>query len=265
MIFSNGAFDRGIFKPLLCWQMLAVIVFQSAYKLFIRHSGFVKDAAVEDKKLWARETYWSAFCHNTICGILWLACILKFVRPQFRLSGKEPTDFSEWFEGPFASWEEMPAERLVLGVNIGEMITDCVLYSHYRGFARSYWIHHLMTLFASVAASVINVPAGAAASFGCWMEMGSIPLNFCSLYPSAAAFRCRAIGYAFSRIVASCILVMISRLTYFYPEKCSLAAVIWLWPLMFVNLKWVKAICMTQLKFEMSRNEEQEISSSILR
>ena len=234
------------FEPLLCVQVLMVLIAYFVVKLVIRNVSLTET----DKKGWGRETYWAAMFHNIGQGIVWLGAIVSLAA-QSSSSEDFFTRVSEWFETPWQGWDRMFWERLGFAMNIVEMFTDSVLYSGYPGFGEAYWRHHMMTFMAATGFFVVQrAPVGLAVSFGSLMELGSAPLNYCNLWPSRSAFRFRTACYSVSRLVATAVLCYGTHMAIYRPSRFAWVPLLPLWAVMIVNFQWLFSMLKAQYDFE---------------
>ena len=161
---------------------------------------------------WGRETFWSALFHQIATGILWCVC---FADASSKMGIIDWLDAGR-FSGPSFYWE-----RLVMAMQMAEMISDVILYRSYPGFGIPFWLHHIITFLATgVSFNTLQAtPVGIPVTLVCWMELGSIPLNLANLFPSPTAFRARAIGYTATRMFSTLIAARATYLAIYFPNK----------------------------------------------
>ena len=188
---------------------------------------------------WGRETFIAALGHQLF------VCLLVGLRvvTQPSLSDLNTWLHSSWDSGADFFWEEFVLTALAV-----ECITDCFFYAHYGGWDRSYTIHHVGTVLASICYLYFQGPVGIATSFAAVIELGGASLNIASLFPSPAMYDMRTVVYTLSRVGATCFCALSTYGTlqarYAMPTWTQLPP----WAILAVNWRWICVMLSKQVE-----------------
>jgi len=200
----------------------------------------VKDGTKPDKRGWGSETYWAAATHQAITAVVWISLLV-----EHGVAG----DLSSWAQNTWLADTALQGrERFIMLSNIAEVVTDCMVYQHYKGFGLSFWWHHVSTALCTAAFLVCKAPVGYTVSYGSSMEVGGLSLNAVSLFPSPFTFKLRAVMYSASRLCATFLLGLVTYEAYLGRMSFEWWAMTPAWALMAVNWMWISQIIASALK-----------------